>query len=213
MIQYFTTFLMANRGNQNQNQPPPAIAKCHTPPPDYSTDSYCKKECSSYEYSLNPTPFGRILEGILPAYTYGETENTLTFRDRTPRAPLHALVIPKTRIPSIQQLSANDLGLLHEMKREALETIRINSYFHSGTVKDEGNCTGLNMTRGESVLERGDYILCFHIPPFTSVDHLHLHVLAPKSEMNLIYRHGKYQIGTPWCADLEDVIGFLEKGG
>ena len=40
-----------------------------------------------------------------------------------------------------------------------------------------------------------DYILCFHIPPFNSVDHLHLHVLAPASEMNWVYREIKYKYG------------------
>eukprot|EP00979_Chaetoceros_neogracilis_P014216 scaffold4487_cov273-Chaetoceros_neogracile.AAC.22 len=203
LFQFFNTFLMTrNQVNQNQNQHPPAIAKYHIPPPG-----------NSPEYSTNPTPFGRILEGSLPAHVYRETENTLTFRNRTPRAPLHALVIPKKLIPSIKELSSNDLGLLHEMKREALDTIRNYSSFHSGTEKVEGNSSDLYMTKEESVLERGDYILCFHIPPFTSVDHLHLHVLAPKSEMDWIYRHGKYQIGTPWCTEFETVVRSLEKGG
>ena len=60
--------------------------------------------------------------------------------------------------------------------------------------------------------ETNDYILCFHIPPFNSVDHLHLHVLAPASEMNWVYHNGKYNCGMRWCTSDLDVIERL-KGG
>mmetsp|Transcript_12756 Transcript_12756/g.31158 ORF Transcript_12756/g.31158 Transcript_12756/m.31158 type:complete len:88 (+) Transcript_12756:423-686(+) len=73
---------------------------------------------------------------------------------------------------------------------------------------------GLKVLEGEEpdAFERGDYALCFHVPPFNSVDHLHLHVLAPLSEMNCAYRYGKYNCGTRWCTSDLDVIGRL-KGG
>jgi hypothetical protein len=61
-------------------------------------------------------------------------------------------------------------------------------------------------------LEAKDYILCFHIPPFNSVDHLHLHVLAPASKMNVMYRYGKYNCGSRWCISDLEVIERL-KGG
>jgi len=61
-------------------------------------------------------------------------------------------------------------------------------------------------------LEEEDYILCFHIPPFNSVDHLHLHVLAPASEMGFVYRYGKYNSGTRWCIGDFEVIERLERG-
>jgi diadenosine tetraphosphate (Ap4A) HIT family hydrolase len=59
--------------------------------------------------------------------------------------------------------------------------------------------------------EVGDYILCFHVPPFNSVDHLHLHVLAPASQMNFAYKYGKYLTGTPWCLGLDELIQRLEE--
>jgi len=61
-------------------------------------------------------------------------------------------------------------------------------------------------------LKDEDYILCFHIPPFNSVDHLHLHVLAPASEMGVLYRYGKYNAGTRSCIGDLEVIERLEGG-
>lgn len=56
-----------------------------------------------------------------------------------------------------------------------------------------------------------DYITCFHVPPFNSVDHLHLHILAPASEMNWVYKL-KYWCGMRWCVSDEVVIERLEEG-
>ncbi|WP_299812860.1 HIT domain-containing protein [uncultured Jannaschia sp.] len=39
--------------------------------------------------------FARILRGEIPNDTVAETEHTLAFRDITPQAPVHVLVIPK----------------------------------------------------------------------------------------------------------------------
>ncbi|WP_371156649.1 HIT domain-containing protein [Jannaschia sp. 2305UL9-9] len=39
--------------------------------------------------------FARILRGEIPNDTVMETEHTLAFRDITPQAPVHVLVIPK----------------------------------------------------------------------------------------------------------------------
>jgi len=135
-------------------------------------------------YSENPTVFGKILRGELPALSFEESNNTLAFEDRHPRAPLHALVIPKRYIPSVFSLQPTDLTLLEEMRQVAL------------------NLVG---KRYPEAVAKGDYILCYHVPPFNSVGHLHLHVLAPASEMNLIYRYGKYQVGSRWCASEESV--------
>ena len=142
------------------------------------------------DYSKNPSVFGRILEGSLPSATIKESETLLSFVDRTPRAPLHALVIPKQHIPTVNSLTHHDLPLLHSMHDMAMEMIQ---HYHP------------------HAYETNDYILCYHVPPFNSVDHLHLHVLAPKSKMNWLYRYGKYQVNTCWCTDEESLWNKLEK--
>ena len=50
------------------------------------------------EYADNPTVFGRILEGSLPASIVEETETVLCFHDISPASEHHILIIPKRRI-------------------------------------------------------------------------------------------------------------------
>lgn len=142
------------------------------------------------DYADDPTVFGRILEGSLPALALLESESLLAFQDRTPRAPLHALVIPKQNIPTVNSLEYSDLPLLNDARTMAMALIE---HYFPQAHKD------------------GDYILAYHVPPFNSVDHLHLHVLAPASEMGWIFRYGKYQVGTCWCTDEATERQRLEK--
>lgn len=96
------------------------------------------------DYSTNPTVFGEILRGELPAQVLFETPNLLAFRDKSPRAPFHALVIPKQYIPTVRELKRSDAQLVLQMRELGLALIK-SEY-------------------PEACKER-DYMLCFHIPP------------------------------------------------
>ena len=154
------------------------VASYHAPPP-------------GVDYADNPSVFGRILRGELGSADYAETSTLLAFRDRTPRASLHALVIPKAYVRDVYSLGPGDVGLVEEMRAMALDLIR---------------------EHNEEALEAGDYTLCFHVPPYNSVDHLHMHVLAPRSEMNFVFRDIKYRCPARWCTLQTDVIRRLKDG-
>lgn len=159
---------------------PPATCMYHEPPPEVAID-----------YSDNPSVFGQILNGSLPSRNYKETTELLAFRDRSPKAALHALVIPKRFIPDVYSLTPDDVQLVQDMRQMGLDLLE---------------------ELLPQAFTKNDYILCFHIPPFNSVDHLHLHVLAPASQMNTVYRYGKYNCGLRWCISDLEVIERL-KGG
>lgn len=51
--------------------------------------------------------FARILRGEIPNQTVAENDVALAFRDISPRAPTHVLVIPKGKYVSFDDFSAN----------------------------------------------------------------------------------------------------------
>ena len=51
--------------------------------------------------------FARILRGEIPNDTVAETAHTLAFRDITPQAPVHVLVIPKGAYTTYDDFHAN----------------------------------------------------------------------------------------------------------
>ncbi|HAL13807.1 MAG TPA: histidine triad nucleotide-binding protein [Planctomycetaceae bacterium] len=58
------------------------------------------------------TIFKRIIDGEIPADIVYEDEQCLAFRDISPQAPVHILVIPRKEIPSIDHLSDEDEQLV-----------------------------------------------------------------------------------------------------
>jgi histidine triad (HIT) family protein len=50
--------------------------------------------------------FCKIGAGDIPADVVAETEHTIAFRDLSPQAPTHVLVIPRTHEPDIASLAA-----------------------------------------------------------------------------------------------------------
>lgn len=173
-----------------KNEIPEKTYQFITPPIDSDNGYY-----DPNYYINNTTPFGGILRGELPASVLYETNHLLAFQDTHPRAPLHGLIIPKRRILSVLQLSSSDLPMLYEMKQLAQQIVTIYA------PESIDNTTSNN------------YRFVFHIPPFYSVKHLHLHVLAPVSSMSWFYRQFKYPSNEiRWCTHLDTVIDRLERG-
>ncbi|KAL7542710.1 hypothetical protein ACHAXR_013018 [Thalassiosira sp. AJA248-18] len=173
-------FIFNHPSNEVANQPP-ATCVYHEPPPGIP------------DYDDNPSVFGKILRGELPCNPYQESAELLSFKDRSPKAKLHALVIPKRYVENVYSLTPtdDDVHLVQDMRQMGLEILE----------KEQPHALSTN-----------DYILCYHIPPFNSVDHLHLHVLAPASAMNIVYRYGKYGCGSRWCIGDVEVIERLKRG-
>ncbi|MFM8179588.1 MAG: histidine triad nucleotide-binding protein [Candidatus Kapaibacterium sp.] len=64
---------------------------------------------------MSQTVFSRIIRREIPADIVYETETILAFRDITPKAPVHVLVIPKKPIPTLNAAVTEDLVVLGEM--------------------------------------------------------------------------------------------------
>ena len=56
--------------------------------------------------------FCKIAAGIIPSTKVYEDEQVLAFRDIAPMAPTHILVIPKTHIPSVDGITAENSAVV-----------------------------------------------------------------------------------------------------
>ena len=59
--------------------------------------------------------FCKIANGDIPADKLYEDDQVLVFRDLSPQAPLHALVIPKTHIATLNDLSEDNAAIIGSM--------------------------------------------------------------------------------------------------
>lgn len=104
----------------------------------------------------SPCLFCRVIAGDAPANMLYEDDRLVVIQDVRPQAPLHVLVIPRRHIPTLNDLSPEDDGLVGEMFRRAAVVAR-----ERGTA-DAGYRTVFNCNR-----QAGQ-----------SVYHIHLHVLG-----------------------------------
>ncbi|MCM8529223.1 MAG: histidine triad nucleotide-binding protein [Lentisphaeraceae bacterium] len=63
----------------------------------------------------NNTIFGKILRGEIPADLIHEDEKCIAFRDVSPQAPNHILLIPRKLIPKLSDAVAEDKEILGHM--------------------------------------------------------------------------------------------------
>jgi sulfate adenylyltransferase (ADP) / adenylylsulfatase len=155
----------------------------HNPP---STTSTSTNAAEYYKY--NTTPFGAILRGESPARIIQETDTLLAFVDRSPQSQtLHALIIPKRFISTIEALqpSPQDIALLQEMETLGYQLLQRYSCNHN-------------------------FRMVFHVPPYNTVDHLHLHVLCD-TDLSIFGRTVKYVYDTPWCISFTTLLQQLQK--
>ena len=59
--------------------------------------------------------FLKIIRREIPADIVYETDKVLAFRDISPQAPVHVLIIPKVRIPTINDISPEQAELIGEL--------------------------------------------------------------------------------------------------
>lgn len=100
--------------------------------------------------------FCRIIRREIPASIIYEDDRLLAFNDINPQAPLHALIVPKRHVDSLNTLSADDDALVGEMVRRAAAIARDRGF------ADRGFRTVFNTNA-----EAGQ-----------TVFHIHLHLLA-----------------------------------
>jgi histidine triad (HIT) family protein len=103
-----------------------------------------------------PTIFSKIIAKEIPAAIVYEDELVLAFKDISPQAPVHILIIPKKEIPTINDVSAEDEATLGRLFVVAAKIAKENGIDQSG-YRVMVNC---NQDGGQEVF------------------HLHMHLLG-----------------------------------
>ncbi len=100
--------------------------------------------------------FCKIIAGDIPAEKIYEDDHVFAFRDINPMAPLHALIIPKQHIATINDLEEDHAGLMGNLFLAAKQIATDEGYAEEGyrTVMNCGEAAG------------------------QTVFHVHLHLLA-----------------------------------
>ncbi|XP_026747938.1 histidine triad nucleotide-binding protein 3-like [Trichoplusia ni] len=113
---------------------------------------------------VSPCVFCNIVNKVERTEILFEDDDICVFPDIKPASKLHVLVIPKRHIEDVKCLTPDDKELIAKMLNVARDLL------------------------SKSNLPLEDSRLGYHWPPFRSVRHLHLHAIAPASEMGFISR-------------------------
>jgi histidine triad (HIT) family protein len=100
--------------------------------------------------------FCRIVAGEIPATVVRESEHTFAFRDVSPQAPTHVLVVPRDHLANLGEFASFDPVVIVELLREVHQVAIDEGIAASGyrVVFNTGNDAG------------------------QTVDHLHAHVMG-----------------------------------
>lgn len=100
--------------------------------------------------------FCRIASGEIPSAIVHQDDTLVAFKDITPQAPLHILIVPRRHIATVNDLTPDDDALVGSMARLAARLAREHGYDERG-FRTVFNC---NADAGQTVF------------------HLHMHLLA-----------------------------------
>lgn len=85
---------------------------------------FCLNTFYSYQ-TMSDTIFSKIIRREIPADIIFETDKVLAFRDISPQAPSHCLIIPKKPLRDLSAAGNEDRELLGELLLAAAEVAKI----------------------------------------------------------------------------------------
>ncbi|XP_072218058.1 adenosine 5'-monophosphoramidase HINT3-like [Leuresthes tenuis] len=116
-----------------------------------------------------------------------QNKELVCFEDVCPAAPHHFLIVPRQHIHSCKSLTRRHVSLVERMME-----------------------LGMAVLRDQGIADMKDIRLGFHKPPFISVGHLHLHVLAPSSKISQSMEY-KFTPGSDSFVTAECIKKHLQK--
>ncbi|KAF8933986.1 HIT-like domain-containing protein [Dissophora ornata] len=131
-----------------------------------------------------PCIFCEIVNGNTRDRIMYQDDEMVAFYDIKPAAETHILIIPTEHIVSVKTVRVSDYDILVRIQAKAHDLLQ--QHGHDPSTSRLG----------------------FHIPPFNTVNHLHLHVLG--GEFKPPERSAKYETGKKWYMDLSQLLSDLQ---
>ncbi|XP_026226075.1 histidine triad nucleotide-binding protein 3 [Anabas testudineus] len=133
--------------------------------------------------------FCKIVNNEMGTELLHSDEEISCFRDIKPGAAHHYLVVPTKHVGNCKSLKKEHVPLVKRLVE-----------------------TGKEILQRNNVTDLSDVRFGFHWPPFCSVTHLHLHVLAPASQMGFMSRF-IYRLNSYWFISADQLIEHLNSKG
>lgn len=108
--------------------------------------------------------FCNIIKGLAPCDKIYENDHVTCIKDIRPASTHHYLIIPKMHLPNAKDLKQENKEIFDKM----VATVKV--------ITEQQGLDPISTLTG------------FHWPPFTTVNHLHLHVISPTENMNFLSR-------------------------
>lgn len=133
--------------------------------------------------------FCKIAAKEVEANIVYEDDDFIAFHDIKPDSEVHIQLIPRKHIDNIDSLTGEDIDFVESLQQTGKKIIEEH--------------VGLNNPKK---LATSRFV--FHVPPYNSVEHLHMHCMAGRGSFLCKFTHGNY---FPWVLSVEKLIGNLRR--
>ena len=153
----------------------------------------------------------RAYEHLALSMTIVHLGQVVVFASKNPRAQQHFLVVPRVHIRTIAELMPRDLPLIRHMQTIGMRLLASSEKGPPACeeVQNRWICAGkIEISSPQD--QHSNTLLGFHVPPFHSVNHLHMHCIAlPFTQPFASWRYGP---NLPWFVTVQHIIDRLGGG-
>ncbi|RLN69391.1 hypothetical protein BBP00_00000398 [Phytophthora kernoviae] len=183
------------------------------PPPRLNVGVFSKHKGVRYyrDGQVSSCRFCEILRARAEPFLY-EDEHVVVFRPLRPIVPSHVLIVPRAHIRNVNRLAGRHRSLLVRMHRVA-DIVMAQPTTPDSDDADTAKPQESSATHDETTIDRDDTGVrySFHVPPFNSIDHVHMHAFNDDPRSLGYYGRIKYRTESWWCRSYDQVMDRLEQ--